>query len=162
MLSAHPIILVGFRMWYHVFMNRPKDPALKGLPVKEMSSEHFDKLFKESLSKIDSLASSKDATIEEVSQSFLDIALFIADYIKKYPILALKNPNIVGYAFSAQKILLEKQRVKMEESTLKLGMAKMFGGFFSTTRPNVVDGEIVPEKKGHAKWQLPVTFPESK
>jgi hypothetical protein len=84
----------------------------------------------------------RKVTIETLAQKLLEVGDDILEQYTADPKEAMKHVNM-NHVFSAQKVLLEKKRVKVEEDALKLGMAKLFSGL---SKPNIIEGEITDAK----------------
>ncbi|MDZ4246507.1 MAG: hypothetical protein U1D67_05230 [Dehalococcoidia bacterium] len=73
-------------------------------------------------------------TLESFAQKMLKIGDKSLDFYERFPSLMDLNTVV-----ASQRLIIEKQKVNVAESALKLSMSKLFGGFF---KDGAVEGEI--------------------
>lgn len=79
------------------------------------------------------------ASLESLAQKLLVLGDKAVD-------LMMNDPSKVDMkdVLTAQKLLIDKKKVRVQEDALKLGMAKFLGGFED---PDIEEGEVIDESK---------------
>lgn len=97
-------------------------PSVKDLPVK--AAENYKP-------KVKNTKEGEPMTVEVWAQKLLELG-FDPDQLKK-----VKINNIIA----AQKLLIDKEKNKIQEDALKITMARLMSGQFKGTPPPILDGE---------------------
>jgi len=91
-------------------------------------------------------------SINELSQSLLDIGKQMADYYKENPQAAIRNLNFRDI-FAAQDTITKRMMVQVERDAVKIQMAKLFSGQMPKTF-KFEEGKLVDENDSQSLIRL--------